>query len=59
MEFKEWFEKLKKVASEHPIPEVREFYVGCVNDDNADCWTDYFEGDYTPEEALAEDLTYA
>lgn len=57
MTFEEWYTELKKEVQNLPTVELREFYQGLVIDENAECWKEYYD-DYTPAEALAEDITY-
>jgi hypothetical protein len=53
----EWIQKAREHVDTFPEG-LKKFYAGLLIDGNKDSWKDYYEDDYTPEDAIAEDMTY-
>jgi len=49
MEFEDWMQQLKDIMEKRDNVSIYD----------EDCWREYFDDGYTPQEAYDEDLTYA
>lgn len=55
--FTQWMIECRKYAKTLPIG-LRGFYRVILSKSNESCWHDYYDGGYTPKEAIGEDMTY-
>lgn len=55
--FDKWLRKLRQMTRNQPKPIAR-FYSGSMTKTNGEAWKTYFDGRYSPEDALNEDLNY-
>jgi hypothetical protein len=55
--FEKWLTEARKYAKTLPHG-LRTYYRGCLRNDVAECWKDYYDSGCSPQDAITEDMTY-